>query len=1178
MKNLLRIVIHPLCLLLLVLLALAGLAWWAGAAVGFGDVRPFGSPGRRLGALGVLAALWLAAAGIHLWRRRRAGNESTQTDAGMGENSTDALERRFGEGLAILGERARKSGQRGLFTGDRYRYQLPWYLLIGAPGAGKTTALANAGLSYPLAARMGQAAGQRTVGTRDCDWWFSTEAVLIDTAGRLALQQSDEAADAAGWQRLLVLLRQARPRRPLDGVLLAVNLRDLLQQGAANRREHAAMLRARLQELHEKLGVRPPVYLLVTKTDLIAGFEESFASLDMAGREQVWGFGFPYDITASGRPLDPYDSEFAALEKRLRERLLERMQAEAEPARRAAIFGFQQQFGGIRSLLNDFLGAVFTGGGTLEEPALLRGVYFTSATQEDTPIDRVRSALARHFGLQGRAATTGPRASGNGYFLTRLLREVVFAEKGLVAPNRQVEARRRRRRWLGMAGIALASLALAAAWAASYRQNVAYVAEVAARLPALKSAVDGLPPTSGSDVSQLPQVLDQVVATPRTDRFDSARPPWRQRLGLYQGDALQAGADTGYRRLLDHALLPRVAQRLEERLRAVNHDNLETAYEALKAYLMLCMPEHFNAASMQNWVTLDWDANLADTLSPEQRESLAEHLAAALSDNRVDPPWPMDKALVADVRALLASYPLEFRAFSRMQRIGVGSEVPAFSVASAGGPAAAEVFERASGQPITLGIPGLFTRAGYFGAFQDVVGPVVVQLELEQGWVLAMPRPAPAGPAEVAALTDRVRRLYLKQYIALWDAYLGDVRLVALDDLPRSLEVARVMAAPASPLPGYLRAVVAETSLLTPPSTDAQAGRGTGGQDQTAVDARQQMATMMGAGPDIRGASAGAPTEAMVDQHFAYLHHLLQGRPAPLDDVMRLFNEVYLQLDAIDAARKSQSAPPPASGAAGGALRASTALQPEPIRTMLAALADAGSLQGHRAERHDLSAELKPIADFCARTIAGRYPFAPGAEADVLPNDFGQFFGTGGMLDEFYQRRLAAVVDVGSTPWSYKPLTDGRRPPGGAALANFQRGARIREAFFQNGGRKPGFRFDLRLVDMDPGMKELVLDVDGQQLHFGAGSSASQTVQWPGQRLASRISIAAGGVPQVFEGPWAMFRLLNHFELQPSPQPERFTVVLKLDGRQARLEVVSGSAINPLRMREMQAFRCPDTL
>jgi type VI secretion system protein ImpL len=167
---------------------------------------------------------------------------------------------------------------------------------------------------------------------------------------------------------------------------------------------------------------------------------------------------------------------------------------------------------------------------------------------------------------------------------------------------------------------------------------------------------------------------------------------------------------------------------------------------------------------------------------------------------------------------------------------------------------------------------------------------------------------------------------------------------------------------------------------------------------------------------------------------------------------------------------------------------------------------------------------------------------------------------------------------MGVTPWAYRPLPDGTRPPGGAALADFQRSARIREAVFRAGGKAPGFKVDLRLLEADPSVKELVLDIDGQVMKFAAGNTAAQTFTWPSPRVASQIKLSLGGAPQVFEGPWALFRLIGQYEVQASPQPERFTVVVNVEGRRARLEVISASALNPLRLREMQTFRCPEAL
>jgi type VI secretion system protein ImpL len=292
-----------------------------------------------------------------------------------------------------------------------------------------------------------------------------------------------------------------------------------------------------------------------------------------------------------------------------------------------------------------------------------------------------------------------------------------------------------------------------------------------------------------------------------------------------------------------------------------------------------------------------------------------------------------------------------------------------------------------------------------------------------------------------------------------------------------------------------------------------------------------------------------------------------------------LFGELYAQLAAVDTAKKSKTPPPPAGGAE--RVKVAAAQQPAAVRAMIEQLADATSGQSRGAERESLTTEIKPISEVCNRAITGRYPFASGSRADVLPEDFGQVFGGGGLLDEFYQRRLAPLVDTSTPVWTFKPLTDGSKPVSSAALADFQRAQRIREVFFRAGGKTPAIRIEMRLTELEPTLKELTLDVDGQLQKLSTGGP-SVSVAWPSTRLASviRLSTALGdkGPLVMTEGPWALFRLFERFQIEPGGVPEKFSVIMNLDGKRARLEVISASVFNPFQLREIRQFKCPAAL
>lgn len=609
-------------------LAFSAAAWFAGDTL-----PPLEGAAERVALILVVGAVWLA---WEFWRLRQAAKENDSLLAGLVGGSLDAdsaeraaaelqtLRKRFEEALGVL-KKARfrtPGGERRTVS------QLPWYMFIGAPGSGKTTALLNAGLRFPLGdPRAGELALQGVGGTRNCDWWFTEQAVLVDTAGRYTTQESDHQADSAAWLGFLDLLKRFRARQPLNGVIITLSVSDLVHWSEEELERYARHVRERVRELYTRLGVRLPIYLMVTKTDLLAGFNEFFSEFDAKQRAQVWGTTF--DPTEQARGLgERFKDEFGHLEGRLYTLLPERLQETRDLQKRAAIYRFPQQFRVSGPLIAKFLDRAF-GGAWVGEAPFVRGVYFTSGTQEGSPIDRVLGTLARSFNLE-RKVQPPAAGAGKSFFLKRLLHEVVFGEAGLAGFDPVLERKQHFARIAAYAAMGAVTLALAVLWTASFSGNRDLIAAAEAKAAQAKRDVEAATIKAG-DEAKLLAVLNRL-----REMRDSARgsDSGILRAGFYQGEKLGAQAGRAYRNALRDGLLAHLTVSLENALRAGAGGAVREGYASLFDDARRD-PATIERAALQVW-----------KLPDGARADLAVHLREALAERPLTLPRGRDAALV----------------------------------------------------------------------------------------------------------------------------------------------------------------------------------------------------------------------------------------------------------------------------------------------------------------------------------------------------------------------------------------------------------------------------------------------------------------------------------------------------------------------------------------------------
>ena len=1135
----------------------AGLAGWAivSAAIYylFPLVPALEPPAVRFGAIAALLVVCLAVNGALSWRarlRRRALAAGMEDDPPAGRAQADEAE--AAEEVAELRARLKQSLLRLRRRGWRGRqlYDQPWFVLIGPPGSGKTTALMNCGLHLPLRDDEGGAAVSGVGGTRLCDWWFADEAVLIDTAGRYTTQDSSAAVDAAGWRGFLDLLRRTRPRQPINGVIVVLSLPELATATPAELGAHARAVRLRINEITERTRLRVPVYLMLSKADQLRGFDAYFDDLDAGGRSQVWGVTFPLDKGA-----EAFASEFRLLLRRLEDRLVERLHAERAGQRRALIGQFPLQVASLEQPLAEFLKLAFSGS-RVDPAPMLRGVYMTSATQHGTPIDRLTGMLARSFGLDQTSIEALRPVSGKSYFVTRLIREVILGEALLVSRNRGW----RTTRALRLASFAAIGLGLAVGggliWRADAANRVA-VEQASEAFAAYRQRISGLKldPVTDDDLPGVAPALDAAAALQRAASEPGAS------LGLSQEAKLAQADQFVYRRALERILLPRLLWRLERQLRASFEDPTRL-YDATRVYLMLAGQGPLQPGAVRAWMKADWDVRFPGALNAPLRSSLAANLDALLAA-----PLPQispDAALIEAARAVLSRVSLAERIYSRVRADSAAQSLPDWAPAAVLGPNGVRLFRRPSGRPLTDGVPGLFTARGHREALVRAL-PAVTRDVAVESWVLGRVEQAPTEGPQLAALEQSVVTLYAEEFRKVWDALLGDLVLAPFRGRQQTIRDLYVLSSPQSPMRDLLVAITQELRVREPQDA-SENGREAGGPPPPAL--------------------------AAIASHYGALFELV-GKgddAAPFGRILQAVSALHQALAASGPAGANAENGLPGGGDPAELLLAEADRQPAPVSSWLRELATSGRAILGDATRASLVAAYAaangPQAT-CRSVVDGHFPFDASSTLDAPIDDFARLFGPGGQFDLYFAKQIAPFVDTSGATWRPRTLGGVEPPIDAATAAGFQRIAAIRDAFFPTGGA-PQLSFSL--APAAGGEPAATLAIGGTTVSKDVNQAAS--FNWPGGGGLSAASLSfedqggfqfpglttraqAAGPALQFSGPWAALRLIRRGRVAPTRNPTVFNLTFDAAGRRAAFVLQAGSVRNPFARDVLTGFRCP---
>ena len=329
-----------------------------------------------------------------------------------------------------------------------YKYQLPWYLLIGAENSGKSTLMEGAELNLPF--------GRQDFGLHhghpDCQWWFLNRGVILDIRGNFLMRQAALNSNEKGWRSLLILLARYRAARPINGVILTIPATELYGRQRLSVDEISARAEYLAQSLaiaQNGLGLRLPIYVLITKTDTVPGFQSFCSEIPTRNRHNMIGWSSPYSLDTA-YTQNWMEEAFSAVQENLHQLRLEIFAEGGSSAVRDGVFVFPSELMTIKDSLSVYLNHVFKNT-SYQQSMTLRGIYFCGDSgltplkilddqENDTlaVVGTVENLTSRSesAGLQLMAASN-ESVKRKVFFVEDLITQKVLQEPGLAIPQKK---------------------------------------------------------------------------------------------------------------------------------------------------------------------------------------------------------------------------------------------------------------------------------------------------------------------------------------------------------------------------------------------------------------------------------------------------------------------------------------------------------------------------------------------------------------------------------------------------------------------------------------------------------------------------------------------------------------------------------------------------------------------
>lgn len=1145
--------------------------WWMGPWLTINKSQPLSSLTARAVACVLFSLICCSLWGVWQWRKlvriKDDEKRATELKADPLLQYEERQELELNQVMQTMKSNLNKSN---------YLYSLPWYLVLGLENAGKTSLINRSGQNFVFSSVM-RASHLKSENPYSFDWWIGDESVLIDPDGELLTQGGlgndvDPELSRRLWVHFTRWLEKTRNRRPLNGIVLAIDIAHLAKSTESERKAYANLLRTRLRELMETLSTRLPVYVSFTKFDLLHGFEPFFRNYTKEKREEVLGFTFSLDsVDDLDHWLTEYTTSYDEFIARINEAIPYIMVNLTDNEDRNAVYSFSRQLAGLKDTIHRLLEETL-GSDQFSTSALVRGVYFNSVFQQGVAINAFDNATSRRYGLRQAINSAQKAKNSTIYFTQKLFNQIIYPEAGLASDNFKVAKKKRRIIFTSVVACSIASLLLITAWQRYYSINVNQADRVLQKVNEYQALISG---NKGMlSHKDMLEPLNKIREATLEFGFFRNKLKYVSDLGLYQGHTIGPKVEETYLNLLEYKFLPLLMADTIHDLNRAQSD--EQKLSVLRVYRMMVDASGRHSEFVLDYFSKSWQRQFSG--QQKIQKQLLAHLEYAMEhtdltkDRRngneaADALMRPYDLVVSRVQNDLGRMPNEERVYRNLKLSAKSILGPSINLRNLIGPVYDIVYQQGKKSDLSLYIPKLLTKDGFDDYFMPQ-SESVSNLALIDSWVLGQSSTAEFSEEDKRVLRDKIRSLYIADYTTTWRQALNHINIKKFNDINEAVTVVDNIMGNLEPIQRLLRTVDMNTHLF-----------GTLSGDKAAQEALLKS-------PKFKVAS-------MIDEPFSELNALSSPNgenPAYMSEVLDVVGQLHDYLKAIQDAPnigmsalnatkervKLQSVDPIYT------LRRVSSGLPSPLDQMMKTLSDQSWYVIKKEAIRYLEVRWKEdVYNPYQEKLAGKYPLSPMANKDAALSDFEEFFAPNGILNTFYNEQLDLFLNENL-------LIDDESDNGSIVnqqvIAELAQAKKIQQAFFNRKGVLD-IDFSLQPIVLSGNKRRSAIDVDGQYLTYSHGQRDIVELIWPNslrETASSKVTLVptqTGYSPRSIatQGSWSFFRLLDKARIV-SASSKSVDYKFSVDNGSMVYRLNSNNDNNPFTNNLFKSFKLSENL